>query len=517
MLLSMNLYAQSPALNDFNQYYKSGQYSKALSALEQLDSSNNVHGEKGYYEGLCYSKLQEYDKAIKAFEVAIKANNSSPDLQYEYGQALYAANELKAARRAFTESAKQSFNTPASLYYIAHISQILEEFETAKNGYSDLLKNKEADIKIKQIARFQMAETMLSIMKEKISDKKSLTKGVEKYVLPNMKQAYESDKSTNAANDILQRMAEIEKEYDLDPNLLKNGRRISPKRYSGYFSQKIKFDDNITLTNEENNIQQSKKESFVFESEVYGKYDIVLQKRFIMSPELRINFVQNGDQDTPEVFQNDTYSVFANLKNKYEHNMFGQPSSFLFDIEYNNSHKDWRQIHERSAYATSLAFAIGESFTYFSVGDTSVHFKRKAYKGENEQINNTTYSLSADQTAALPNGHMVIGLFEADFIDNYNNTSTSTDTYLLRFDYLIPEIMPKYTLDIALASTVTDTKEQEATRGTEFTLNPSLDLSKEINDHMKISINYDYTKNNSKQSDYKYSKSIFSTEFRYSF
>jgi hypothetical protein len=77
--------------------------------------------------------------------------------------------------------------------------------------------------------------------------------------------------------------------------------------------------------------------------------------------------------------------------------------------------------------------------------------------------------------------------------------------------------MPKYTLDLALATTITDTKTQMATRGTETTLNPSIDLSKEINERMKVSLNYDYTKNKSKQSDYSYQKSIFSTGFHFSF
>ena len=122
-----------------------------------------------------------------------------------------------------------------------------------------------------------------------------------------------------------------------------------------------------------------------------------------------------------------------------------------------------------------------------------------------------------DQTIALPNQHLIIALFEADFVDNYNNSSTNTDSYLLRFDYLIPEILPKYTLAFAMATTVTDTKTQKSSRGTEFTFNPSLDLSKEINEKMKISINYDFTKNKSKLSDYSYQKNVFTTEFRYSF
>lgn len=517
LLLSLNLYAQSPSLTEFNQFFKSGQYSKALAALEKNNSKDFVLGQKSYLEGLCYSKLQEYDKAIKSFETAIKEKNENADLQYEYGQALYAANELKAARKAFKESVAKKFNAPASMYYVAHISQILEEYPEAKDSYTELIKSKEADTKIKQIARFQLTETLLLIMREKVKDKENLEKSVEKYIVPMMKQAYNTDKGSQVANEIDQRLREIQKEFNLDPDLMANGRRVSSKRYSGYFSQKIKFDDNISLTNEENNVQQSKKESFIFESEGYAKYDFVVKKRFILSPEVRLNFVQHSDQDSAEVYQNDSFSINANLKNKYEHTMNGQPASFLFDIELGKTLKDWKQTHTREAYANTVNLGIGETFNYFNVGDTSFKLKRKDFTGENESISNHTTSISGDQTISFSNQHLLIALLEADFIDNYNNISSNTDTYLFRLDYLVPEIMPKYTLGLALATTITDTKEQKATRGTEHTLNPSVDLSKEINEKMKLSVNYDYTRNKSKLSDYDYKKHVFSTEFRYSF
>jgi tetratricopeptide (TPR) repeat protein len=516
LLLSLNLHAQSPALNDYHKLYKSGQYLKAVSSLESVDGKDN-NGEKYYLLAMAYSKLQEYDKAITNFEAAIRENNPSKDLYYEYGQALYASNELKAARKAFGESATKDFNKPASLYYMAHISQILEEFNEAKDRYTDLIKNKDADNKIKQIARFQLSETMLSLLREKVKSPESLEKNVEKYILPMMRQAHKTDKSTPVATEIAQRIGELEKEFNLDPDLLLNGRRIPSKRYSGYVAQKIKFDDNISLTNEQNNVSQSKRESFIFETEAYARYDWVLKKKFIVSPEFRWNFVQHGDQDSSAVYQNDVYSLNANLKNKYEHKFREAPASFSFDIEYTKSFKDWKAQHSRIPYADSVAIGIGEQFSYFDVGETSFKLKRKSFTGETDTINNHTWSISADQTVILPTQHLLIALLELDTVDNYNNTSSSTDTYLLRFDYLIPEIMPRYTLAFALATTLTDTKEQMAQRGYETTLNPSIDLSKQINERMKISINYDFTKNKSKQSDYDYQKNVFTTEFRYSF
>jgi hypothetical protein len=112
---------------------------------------------------------------------------------------------------------------------------------------------------------------------------------------------------------------------------------------------------------------------------------------------------------------------------------------------------------------------------------------------------------------------LIVGLFEADFIDNFNTPSTNTNTFLLRVDYIIPEILPTYTLSAAFAATMTDTLDQREIRGTEVSLNPSLDIAKDLTDKSKISFNYDFTKSTSKSPDYAYGKSVFTTEYRYSF
>lgn len=513
-LLSSNSFANS-SLEEFYKLFKSGQYPKALEVLEK--NNEQATSTKAYLLGLSYSRLQEYDKATAQFAIAIKENNQSADLYYEYGQALYAANELKKAREAFKTSADKNFNRPASIYYVAHISQILEEMEVARDTYTKLLREKNIDDKMKQIARFQLAETLLNIAREKSKEPEDLARRVEKFILPMLTSAFEIDKSSNVAADINQRSAELMKEFNLDPNMLINGRRISPKRYNGYMVQKLKFDNNISLTNEENNVQQSRKESYIFETEAYAKYDFILKKRYILSPEARVTFTEHGDQSSPEVYQNDSFVMNFNLKNKYEHKVKDLPASFLFDIDYSHILKDYNSKKKREFYAKSYTFTVGESFSYFDIGDTTLKIKRKNFTGEDSSISNHTTTLSADQTFFFSNQHLLIALFDASFIDNFNNTSTNTDTYLLRFDYIIPSILPQYTLGLAMATTMTDTKEQEASRGTELSFNPSIDLSREISNNSKVSVNYDFTKSKSKDSNYSYRKHVLTTEYRYSF
>lgn len=515
LLISTSINANS--LEEFQKQFKDGKYTQALIALEALPYAYNPLASKAYLTGITYSKMQEYDKAIVQFELAIRENNKNSDLYYEYGQALYASNELKKARNAFKTSAQIKFNSPASLYYVAHISQILEEHVMARDYYTRVIKDNKSDAKMKQIAQFQLGETLLTIAREKSDLPEDLNRRVERFILPMLTSAYNLDKRSTLAPEINQRISEVMQEFNLDPNILANGRKITSKRFKGSLNQKIRMDDNVSLVNEENNVQQTKKSSFIFESEAFASYDLILKKRFIISPEARFTFIQHTNQKDSEVYQNDSFIMNFGLKNKFEHKVKNLPASFIFDVDYSRTQKDWQAQKKREYYAQSTTITVGESFNYFDFGDTTFKFKRKKYTGANEAISNNTTVFSADQIIFLPIQHLLIALVEANYIDNINVPSSNTNTYLFRFDYIIPEIFPTYTLSAALGATMTDTLEQKETRGTEMSLNPSIDIAKDLTDKSTISFNFDYTKSKSDSPDYTYGKSVFTAEYNYSF
>ncbi len=516
LLNIMPAYAQS-MLDQYYLHFKQGQYKAALVDLENITHGENSSGTKAYLTAITLSRLQEYDSALKQFESAIADNNESPDLYYEYGQALYAANEIKKAREAFKISVSKKFNLHTSLYYVAHISQILEEYDLSKDIYLALIKEKNLDLSLKQISHFQLSESLLSIARAKSKNQIELTKRVEKFILPMLDTAFALDKSTDLAHDIQNRRTELYQEFKLDPNLLENGRRVSAKRLSLSASQEIKFDDNITLINEENNVQQSKKESYVFETELHARYDYILKKKYIISPDLRLSLTQHSDRSSPEVYQNGSMVVNLNLKNKLEHKFKDQPASLIFDIDTTQIYKDWNQKKKKEFYANSMTIVIGESFNFFSVGESTIKLKLKDYEGKNTEISNKTKIVSMDQTYYLSNQHLLIGLFEMSLIDNFNSPTTSTDTYLLRFDYIIPSIMPDYTLNLAMAVTMTDTKLQKAVRGTELSYNPSTEITKKVRENIDVKLNFDLTKTKSKETSYSYRKSSLALGLEYNF
>ena len=306
------------------------------------------------------------------------------------------------------------------------------------------------------------------------------------------------------------------KDFDLDPNLLSNGRRLSESRFSLMFDTKNKFDDNVTNTLLENDPTQSHKESFLNLTEIETKYDYVFLKKFIVSPYFRVDYTKYTDQDSPTVFQNDSILFTTSLKNRYEHIIKNAPATFNIDLEYAKTYKDYNESHHLNSYVNEQTIYIGEQCTLNQLGDTNFKFKYKFYNSYNSDYSNHSISLSSDQTIIFKNYSLLIALLEVDLTNNYNDTSTNTNAYLLRLDYIIPEIMPKYTLTTSLASTLTDTL-QQTDRGYETTFEPSIEMAKDITPKLKGILNFDYTINNSKSSTYQYHKLVSTLEFKYIF
>ncbi len=526
-------YAQS--IEDFYTYFKSANYFKALESLDTTPfKKENLHT-KFYLKGLTENKLQKFDQSILSFTKALQLGSKAEDIHYEFGQAYYATNDIKNARNQFLLSAKNNYNKPLSYYYVGHTSQMLEEYQRAKDAFSFIIKDPSSDEKILQIARFQLAETLLIIGRNKIEgnsfdpesnaeqtgkkakDDPEFVKIVEKYVLPLMSQAYETDKTTSVAPEIQARIKEIKIEFQLDPDLMKNGRRISSKRYALSLMQKIKFDTNVTLANDQSTVTQSKKESYVFDSEFYAKRDFVFRKQIISSLDFKILNTKYSDTKNSAVYQNNSYSFYGNLKNKFEHTLFERPASLLFDWENSYVARDKFQEKKRRKYATSKTFSLGEKFRYFSFGDSSVKLKYKDYEAYLRTLNNKTLTFSYDQTVITKRQHLMIFLLNIDTVDSYNAKNNSTNSLLFRTDYLIPEFIPSYTIGFALSLTLLDPKRQKTARGIESTKAYSIDISRDLSTNLKVGFNMEFTSNSSDSQSYDYKKEVITTEVKYNF
>jgi hypothetical protein len=99
----------------------------------------------------------------------------------------------------------------------------------------------------------------------------------------------------------------------------------------------------------------------------------------------------------------------------------------------------------------------------------------------------------------------------------YENELLSYDTYLFRFIHIFLEPIPTYSFQTILSASLVDTKQQKDQRGMEFNLNPSIELTKNFTERVKLAINYSYVSNSSKDENYKYHRQIIGTNLNYSF
>ncbi len=515
-ILTTNISAnETNVIKNSLESFQKGSYSKVIEGLSGLRETKKNRATKFYLIALSHNKLQNYDQSIPYFIKAIKSKSTAKDIYYEYGQALYANNDLIKARIAFNKSSSLDYKKDSSIYYIAHISQILEENKMAKTYYTKIISSTTADVGLKQVARFQIGEVLLSMAREN-EDTERL---VKQFVLPQLDKAVEIDSTTSLAKEIKSRKKEIEREFGLDPNILYNGKRISSKRWNLSFAQDLGFDNNISLTNDLPSSAASREESFVLKTKVRGGYDFIAKKRFIIKPELGLTLKNHTNRDSDAVRSEDSYDISPSISTSLEHKAFNKPASLFFNIDYNYNSKYRTELSRKAFYNRSTTYQFGEKFKFFSKGDTSFKFKYKDLVSYTETLHNKTTSFSIDQLYLTQNSSIFMFLLSYDSLDTYNNTTSSTNSTLVRVDYIKPNIFPKVTLHFgASINFVSYTDANESlVRGTEKTFTPSLKLTKKVTRNFKYSIGYSYTKNSSIKSDYDYSKHVTTSSIKYSF
>jgi len=515
LMISLNSVYAADVLEIALQKFSSGEYVNTIELLKNQKLSGEREGTRLMILGLCYNRTQEFDLASNYFAQSLKFKSGSGELYYEYGQALYADNALRKAGTAFANSYKQNFKANSSLYYMAYISQLLEDHKQAKKYFETILKNETEDKSMLQASRFQLGETLLALMEEKDVDRERI---VDKFVLPQMRQALEELPRSALAKDIKDRIKELERQYNLDPNIMRNGRPLPVKRWSVSFSEELRHDSNITLATDVPSSAATQKESFISETQVTANTKMNWAGRLLMTPEIRLKKTHYTDRTNSDVYKNDSHNFTGTLRNSYETTAFGQRASWIYVYDYNYIARDKYSRKEILKYAYSSTHTFGYRFRFFPNGDTGIKIKTKDYQAVDQTLNNKTMTFQADQSLVLKSGKLLIIFLSLDMIDNYNSTRDSTDSTLLRFDYIYPEIYPSWMLNLSFSLTLLDTKEQQATRGTEKTYTPGIKMTKKINDNLTTSFNYEYTKNDSLDTNnYAYTKNVVSFELKVSF
>lgn len=517
-IFSNIVHAQDPTT--FTKLFKNEEYSEAIAFMETYEEQKLPPGKKAYFLAISKSRLQRFDEAIVHFEEAQEKKCTNEDLNYEYGQALYAINNLAEARYEFLKSIGSNFNYIASTYYVAHISEILEDYVTAKYHYRRLIKYKKIDRKMLQIALFQYTKVLLKMMKREEASLRdveiklayldiNLINHIPRYIIPLLQKALAIDQKSSISTEIAEFIQVLLDEYKIDPNVMANGRKISDRKIYASISQALRYDDNIELT---------KKSSMLYKTDVFAKYDLVAKKRIVFSPEIRMSYLKHIEQESAEVYQFDSFSFTPAGRIKLEHTYNSKPATISVDLEYNRSYRDWKKTRNKDYYSKNFTIGVGEQLSLSSSSETSFGLRRTNYENQLMFSNYKLTSASVDHYAFLRDGsQLLIGTLELSQFNFYETPSLNNNVYTLRFIHLMFEVIPTYTFQTIISFSVTDTKEQKKTRGNEINLNPSFEIIKAFTNQLRLSTNFSFTTNSSKQEDYKYQKKVFGTSLSYTF
>lgn len=494
--------------------FEQTRYLEALAALEEIPTNSNLKGAIYYYDGLIRNRLEEYELAAKSLEKARQNSFKSQDLEYELGQAYYAMNEINLAIKFFLIAAKKGFKADSSLYYVAYSYQLLEEYKEAKKAYVQVLHMKDISDQLRQTCTYQLGEVLYALTEGK-KDPKRLT---ITYVIPKLEEAYAIDNDSPVAPDIEKRLTELKRKYDLDPNVMKNGRVLSKKRWSVSLGQKMTYDNNVTLSNGLPSVQASQKDSFIFDSTASGNYKAALARRLTITPSLALTWKKHSDQDSSAVYYNDAYSITPTVQNTIEHKIGSKMASFLFDYEYGYTAQDPYKRHEMVMFSRTNQWTIGEKFTLFGSYESSFKFKYKELTSYSSLLDTKTTTFAFDHTFGFKNSQTLMVMIQLDYIRFETNKTLDLDSRLFLASYTYPEILPKFSFSLSMYLTFLEPVYQKNTRGTEISYNPTAKVTRTINDKMSISMSYSYTKKTSDlKAVYAYTKQATALEFNYSF
>jgi tetratricopeptide (TPR) repeat protein len=512
--LSVNALTSQESLGQALKSFQLGSYQKALADLKTVGGNAKSLATRYYLEGVCHNHLQEYDLSLVAFSKARKYGSDAKDIFYEYGQALYANSELVKARKSFQLSYQNKYKASSSLYYMAHISQLLDEHKKAKDLYLKVIKTEKEDVRLVQVARFQLSESLLAIAEKRPNARKI----VKKYVVPQLKMAYAKKPDSKLANEIQARRKEIEKRYFLDPNVMINGKILSSKRWSILTSQDLSYDNNVVFETQAPTAGATQSESYVQNTYLSGNYLFSFKNRYTMQPKLDFVKVKHTDRENAAIFQNDSYSVIFALNNNFEHKLFSKQATLNFDLSYTYYARDRLATQDIIFFSRSMQYTLGETFNLFSIGPTKIYFSYQDLTSFTlvQNYRNTTFGF--DQTGITKKGHMwVLGYKTASF-DNYNQTNDSTAQQTFSFNYYVPKFMHKTTLALGFSLGLLDTKEQSVTRGTEKNISPSISFIRELTKNVSATITNTYTRNSSLNlTSFDYKKNISSLSLSASF
>ncbi|MGE3611153.1 MAG: tetratricopeptide repeat protein [Bacteriovoracaceae bacterium] len=500
--------------------YSQGNYQSTVEELNQVeqlleskaDSNKALKGLVYYWQGICYNRLQDFPNSIESFDKALQNDYSPIDLNYEYGQALFAAEKLTDARLQFRESLNKKFKRAVSLYYIAYISKEMGQRKQAVTFYKAIDKMDPAEAQdVKQAAEMQIGDIYL----DQVEKHPDAFKAVEQYVIPQYEKALKVDENSGLAPQIKEKIIQLQQKYDLVLFKLRNGRPTLIPPYFIRASEEVGHDTNVAFAATETTVSKSKQGSFYSKTDFIGRYTFYHKNFFSLAPEFRTNYTRYFNR-VKEIYKNDNYLIAPAIRTAYEHSLWKKPASTLVDYDFSYAHRDVHQRQSLDFSSRAHTFMLGERFNFFDFGETIVRLRHRIFESYSPTNNSHTNSLVFEQIKRLKVNTLL-------FYASYDRTRVVNDLYdtngfTFRTDLIMTRIGDWFTPSFGLSFTRTDPINARSTRGTELLVNPSARLSKTIGKNWRGNFKFDYSKNNSKDTEnFAYKKTTYALELEYLF
>jgi len=490
--------------------YKKGAYLQAIEKLKKVRGSNKTRATAAYWTGLCNNKLQKFDRSIKAFRQALRLGSEAKDIHYELGQAYYASQKLKPALEQFKKSASRDYKKGPSYYYVGSISQTLEDNDKAVVYYKKIPND---DTTVKQPALFEIGNIYLDAAEKMKVEKNNKIQielqreRLEKKVIPQYEKVIDYEDSTQIADQAKAKIRKIKLKYF----------KPEQRDWSVKLHETIKYDSNVVTEADEATVTLSNTGALVSETDLKSKYRFKLNKRFTVTPHFNTKYTFHSRRKVTKVYQNDALSFDLQLKTTNKHPILGKKGTLGFNIDSNLLLKDWAAKYELLWFSTHVDFVLSEKarFTELGVSTLKIHYKRLGQK--DSAFSTETPGISLAQAFEFIKFTKLNLTFSIDWKDAVSENN-DLNTYKIITSFTIPQLIPSVKMKPSVTFTWDDTKKQKAARGTEFSYNPSMTLSKSFSKHINTTLKYAYTNKTSKdKATYAYSKHIVSLALKYEF
>lgn len=519
-LISLSAFSEVDSLfKKANQLLSESKFEAAMAELNSIEenikqdrSLANKLGKLNYLKGIVANRLNDFPQAVKSFDKALKIGYDSPDLHYEQGQALFAAEQLKRARAKFARSYKLNFKRAVSLYYIAYISMEMNDFKKAHKYYNLIEKLPLKESKdVLQAARMQLGDMYLA----KAEEHPDSFRMIENLVLPQYEKALEVDKKSSLGRSLKSKITDLQKRYDLLLFQLRNGRPVLNPPYFLKVSQEVGYDSNVIFNPNETTVDRSKQSSDYTRTDIFGRYTFYYRDYYSFSPEVRFNNTYYFNRE-PEIHRNDNRSYSAALRNAYEYDLRGRPASLLFDVEYNEIHRDIRQKKNLQYNSSSITYMVGHRMNFWDKGDTVFRLRFRSYDTYNDFSDSKTISASVEQVATFQFGTLLLyGSVDRTRVDF---DVFDTNSFTVRADYIYSGTRDYVIPVVGLGVTRVDPTNDRPIRGIETLINPSVRLIKNFGKNWRAILKYDKQDYDSQDTFlFAYKKELYGMELEYLF